>query len=189
MDDHSPVPTEADMWFCLRAQPKREEIAAAHLRKIEGMTVFAPRLRYQKRRLQEKVWINEPLFPGYLFAQFDFVPLYRLVQLTPGVARILMFGSRYALISAQTIADLSELTGETGVAAPSEAIPQPGEEMIVGAGPFSGSAATVIQWKPARERVQILLETMGRQIMAEVSLGDLLRAEDARLQLSGLART
>jgi len=51
-------------WFCLRAQPKSEHIAAAHLKRMEGVKVFLPRVRFQRATRQGRVWVTEALFPG-----------------------------------------------------------------------------------------------------------------------------
>jgi transcriptional antiterminator RfaH len=42
-------------WFCVRTQTKREHIAAGHLREIEGVEVFCPRLRYRKATRRGKI--------------------------------------------------------------------------------------------------------------------------------------
>ncbi len=56
-------------WYCLRSQPKHEHIAAAHLRLLEGVTVFCPRIRFKRATRQGLVWVTEAMFPGYLFAR------------------------------------------------------------------------------------------------------------------------
>ena len=43
-------------WYCLKTQTKREAIAAAHLRELEGVEVFCPMLRYRKATRRGKVW-------------------------------------------------------------------------------------------------------------------------------------
>ena len=48
-----PQPADAELntgvaWFCLRSQPKHEHIAAGHLRQIEGVEVFNPRIRFTR---------------------------------------------------------------------------------------------------------------------------------------------
>src|SRR5438477_11520736 len=42
------LPTDRPFWFCLRAQTKREHLAAIGLRKQYQITCFAPRLRMRK---------------------------------------------------------------------------------------------------------------------------------------------
>lgn len=48
---HDPAPA----WFCVRARPKHEHIAAARLREA-GLEVFLPRLRFKKGSVRGPVW-------------------------------------------------------------------------------------------------------------------------------------
>ena len=57
-----------EKWRCLRGKPKREHLAAQHLR-LAGFEAFCPRIRHQRRTVRGKVWFVEALFPGYLFAR------------------------------------------------------------------------------------------------------------------------
>ena len=59
------------LWYVLRTQLKRERLAAANLRQLEGVETFLPRLRYQKTTRRGRIWWVEPLFPGYLLAKFS----------------------------------------------------------------------------------------------------------------------
>ena len=63
MSSSKPVPSLA--WFCLRAQPKHEHIAAQHLKKLPGVEVFCPRVRFQRATRRGKVWFTEAMFPNY----------------------------------------------------------------------------------------------------------------------------
>jgi len=72
-------------WFCLKAQPKREHIAAACLRRIFEVDVLCPRVRFRKSTARGLVWFVESMFPGYLFVRFDYATLHRQIILSPGV--------------------------------------------------------------------------------------------------------
>ena len=41
----SPTDEDVPRWYCLRTQPKHEHIAAAQLRRAQGLEVFCPRVR------------------------------------------------------------------------------------------------------------------------------------------------
>ncbi|HEY2171380.1 MAG TPA: hypothetical protein VGJ30_17270, partial [Candidatus Angelobacter sp.] len=46
-------------WFCLKAEPKREHIAAACLRQIFEVEVFCPRVRFRKSSARGLIWFVE----------------------------------------------------------------------------------------------------------------------------------
>src|SRR6516164_5485976 len=70
----------AGSWFCLRAQPKREHIAAACLRQMSEVEVFCPRVRLRKRTNRGLVWFVGSMFAGYLFSRFKYVTSHRQVS-------------------------------------------------------------------------------------------------------------
>src|SRR5260370_36932432 len=100
-----------DSWFCLRAQPKREHIAAACLRQIPEVEVFCPRVRFRKLTNRGPVWFVESMFPGYLFAQFDYLALHRRIRQKPGVSGFVQFGDCLALLPDQLISEIRIRTG------------------------------------------------------------------------------
>ena len=55
------------LWFCLRAQPKREHLAALGLRRQLNVPCYAPRLRFRKMTRRGAVWFVEAMFPAYSF--------------------------------------------------------------------------------------------------------------------------
>ena len=85
------LPTDRSFWFCLRAQTKREHFAAVALRKQHQIVCFAPRLRMRKLTRRGAVWFVEAMFPGYFFAQFDYVTERRRVEHALGVRGLVQF--------------------------------------------------------------------------------------------------
>src|SRR5260221_5470813 len=94
-------PTNA--WFCLRAQPKREHIAAACLPQTCEVEVFCPRLRFRKLTSRGPVWFIEAMFPGYLFARFDYANCHRRELQTAATNPTRFFLGRVAQLSAMIV--------------------------------------------------------------------------------------
>ena len=55
-----------------------------------------------------------------------------------------------------------------------------GEEIEVAAGAFRGLKAVVSRVMPARERVLVLLDFLGRQTSVEIAAGEVIREGDQR---------
>src|ERR1700731_4397534 len=102
-------------WYCLRAQPKHEHIAAANLRTLEGVTVVCPRIRFKRTTRRGLVWVTEALFPGYLFARFELAKMHRQVRYAHGVSGIVRFADRYPTIDDDSLAQLQNHAGVAGV--------------------------------------------------------------------------
>jgi transcriptional antiterminator RfaH len=166
-------------WFCLKAQPKREHIAAACLRQIFEVEVFCPRVRFRKSTARGLIWFVESMFPGYLFARFDYAVYPRQINLSPGVNGFLRFGERLALLPDELIEEIRSRTGPDEIVEIAPGL-QPGQGVRITKGPFEGLEALVTRLITARDRVEILIECMGRTLRAEAGAGDLLPLTHAR---------
>jgi transcriptional antiterminator RfaH len=166
-------------WFCLKAKPKREHIAAACLRQIFEVEVFCPRVRFRKSTARGLIWFVESMFPGYLFARFDYVAFHRQISLSPGVNGFVRFGERFALLPDALIEEIRNRTGPDELVEVAHGF-QPGQGVRIAQGPFEGLQALVTRLITARDRVEILIECMGRTLRAEAGVGDLLPLTHAR---------
>ena len=53
-------------WLLAYTKPRQEALAEENLRR-QGFEVLCPQLRVQKLRRRKWTWVEEPLFPRYLF--------------------------------------------------------------------------------------------------------------------------
>jgi transcriptional antiterminator RfaH len=162
-------------WFCLRSKPKHEHIAAAHLRILEGVTVFCPRIRFQRATRRGLVWVTEAMFPGYLFARFELAEMHRQVCYAHGVSGIVRFADRYPTIDDDSLAQLQNHVGVAAIKELNYRLTEGDHVTIVG-GAFAGLEAVVTQVLPAKERVKVLMDFLGRKTEAEVERSIVLRA-------------
>jgi transcriptional antiterminator RfaH len=166
-------------WFCLRTRPKHEHIAARHLRQMEAVEVFLPRIRFRRKTRQGIVWVTEALFPNYLFARFDWQNSLRRVHHAPGVSGVIHFGDRWPTIPDEVMGDLRRLFGHEELhVVPAE--PTVGEPVQIAGGVFHGLSAVVTQVLPGRDRITVLLDFLGRQTTVELPLNQVLREGNER---------
>jgi transcriptional antiterminator RfaH len=165
--------TKGPAWYCLRSQPKHEHIAAAHVRLLEGVTVFCPRIRFKRLTRQGLVWVTEAMFPSYLFAHFDLGERHRQVRYAHCVIGIVQFGNRYPIIEEGTLLFLRDQTGVAEVKELTYELSQGDQVKVVG-GVFAGLEAVITQILSAKERVRILMDFLGRPMEAEVERSSIL---------------
>lgn len=158
-------------WYCVRSQPRRQNVAAAHLRNF-GVEVFNPHLRLRKATRNGVNWCAEPLFLNYLFARFDFASLHRRVRYAFGVSNLVHFGGRYAEL---TDTELAPLRSEWGPAETRPVDPElrPGDRVRLSGALFCGMEAEVLCLLPARQRVKVLLDLLGGPAPAEVAASEI----------------
>ena len=155
-------------WYCLRTKPRNERLTSNFLKVENGVEVFCPFVRFERARRSGKLWVTEAMFPGYVFARFQYTSQWRQMRATRGVVKIVSFGELPARVAPEIINELRNAVQdqETIVIQPGIEV---GEEVNVIAGPFRGLRAVVSRVMPARERVAVLLEVLGMEREVEVS--------------------
>ncbi len=170
---------EEPAWYVLRTQIKRERLAAANLRRLEGVEVFLPRLRYQKATRRGRIWWVEPLFPGYLLVKFSLVEMGRAVTYAGGVSHTISFGSEVPEVPEEFVeslkAEVAKLESSDDEIEVNWKV-NPGDEVEVADGPFKGMEGQVVEVRPGAERVKLLLDFLGETQPVEVSLFSLILA-------------
>ena len=166
-------------WYCLRAQTKREHIASHWLALQLELETYLPRIRFQRIESRGPVWTTEALFPNYLFARFDLGASSQEVERVPGVIEIVRFGSHCPPVPEPVIEDLRRQVGADQVHVLHERF-VPGDSVQIESGPFEGLSAVVTRVMPARERVGVLLELLGRQANVELPTGVVRSAREIR---------
>ena len=159
-------------WYCVKTQAKREQIAAGHLRRIEGVEVFSPRLRYRKNTARGRIWWVEPLFPGYLMARFELQKLKALVRHCTGVRGLVQFGREVPEVPESIIEQLRLQIAAQGDAETVTSTPviEIGDEVRIGDGPLRGMPGRIVEVAPALERVGVLLEFLGESRVLELDI-------------------
>lgn len=174
-DPDNSKPTQTRNWYCLRTQTKREHVAAALLSKNESIEVFCPRISQVRKTRQGKKRFVEAMFPGYIFARFDYAEQHRLVMHSQGVSRIVEQGERRVVPDA-VIQELIDGLPEGVVEAPDPSI-EAGAEIEFVSGSLKGLNAKVLAQLPSGKRVEVLLEFLGQEIKVEADPSDIMLAE------------
>jgi transcriptional antiterminator RfaH len=154
-------------WYSARTKPKHEHIAAANLRQNLGLPVFFPRIRMEKITRRGLVRVAEPLFPCYIFIRCVVEERVNEIQHLSGVSRLVEFGGKYPKVADPIIEELQACFGREDMISLESRL-APGDEVTVASGAFAGMSALVLKSLPAKKRVQILLDILGRPTTVEV---------------------
>ena len=154
-------------WYCVRTKPKHEHIAAANVRKHLALQVFHPQLRVERHTQRGIARVTEPLFPGYIFVRCVLEKSLDEIRYAYGVNSVVHFGGHVPTIADLVIEELQAcFTAEEPMMVNDPL--EPGFEVTLGGGAFAGMQASVLRVMPARQRVQVLLDILGRPTEVEV---------------------
>lgn len=152
-------------WICVRTQPRRETWAKQNIEQRHGLAVILPLLREQVAKGQH---IVRPLFPSYLFTCIRNQQWYFLFS-TFGVLGPLIRGESPEWIPPKVIDGLQKHLDKDGCyEAPRF---RKGQALSIKRGPFQGLVGVYEGMSP-NERCCVLLDLMGREVKANLSLRD-----------------
>jgi len=155
------------LWYAIHTKPRQEAVAQAALDR-EKVTTFYPKLRRKKIVRRKFQWVTGPLFPGYIFARFDFTQSHRLVRYASGVTNIVNFGGKPAVVEEAIIQTIQEHCVQDVVTVEPIRF-KPGDVVHIQEGPLAGFRGIFQRELSDTERVVILLQTMGAGARVEVS--------------------
>ncbi len=117
----------------------------------------------------EEVEKKEKIFPGYILVQMEMTgDTYRLVSLTPRVARFLGGEKPVPLSNKEVERIFAQISGELPVV--SEKLPfAVGNEVHIANGPFTGFVGIIEKMDEERERLTVMVSIFGR--LTPVELG------------------
>ena len=170
-------------WYGARTKLKHEHIAAANLRKNLELDVFFPRLRLERITRRGLVRVVEPLFPCYIFVHCVIEDQITEIQHTSGISSIVHFGSKIPSIPDSIIEELQScFEGDDVITVESRLAP--GDVVLVADGAFAGMPALVLKNLPAKKRVQILLEILGRRTTVEVGQNSVIQQKSSLAEMA-----
>jgi transcriptional antiterminator RfaH len=154
-------------WYCARTQPKHEHIAARDLSARLGLEVFNPRLKIERATSRGVVKLVEPLFPCYIFVRCQLADQAEHVRYATGISSLVHFGPKIPSVPDVTIEELRQCFESEEPMAVQDSL-RVGSEITVAEGSLLGSKGVVVKVLHAKQRVQILLDFLGRTTLAEM---------------------
>jgi transcriptional antiterminator RfaH len=119
-----------------------------------------PLLRGRSRCFGRNITTVKPLFPGYLFANFNLQERYFEVKYTAGVHSLVSVGGEPAMVR-DSIIDEIKRRGTDGIVELPQSKLDPGQKVRINDGPFQDIEAVFDRYLSGGERVAILLDAIG----------------------------
>ena len=155
-----------ERWFAARTLPHRENSAHFNLHCL-GFRSFVPRFRRTIRHANKLRNVLAPLFPGYIFVILDLSrDRWRSVNSTTGVASLIMGVEQPLSVPLGVVEALIVRSENSGTIRLDRDL-EVGERVRILSGPFAETLCR-IEHLDDRGRVQVLLEIMGGQVLAQV---------------------
>ncbi|HEX3049555.1 MAG TPA: transcription termination/antitermination NusG family protein [Aggregatilineaceae bacterium] len=159
-------------WHVLHSKPHKENQLNAYLR-AQGHEVFYPTLKVQP--VNPRSSKIRPYFPGYMFIHVDIDEVgISALQWVPGANRLVAFDGYPATVPDHVIKELKSRVAQIEKAGGLilQGLER-GDPVRITSGPFAGYEAIFDMRLSGNERVQILLDILGRQVKMKVQSGSI----------------
>lgn len=169
-DSHVPaVSSDTSKWLAYYTAPRHEKFVAKHLT-YRSVDCYLPTLRQPRKwKNGQRVQVEEPFFPGYIFVRVD-PQLYYEVLSVPGMVSVVGAGRRPSVLDDQEIESL-----RTGLAERNSR-PHPflimGQKARIVSGAFAGKTGILVK-EVTDLRVVLTVEAIMKSFSVEVDGNEL----------------
>lgn len=151
-------------WYAVRVRSQHEDVVARHLR-VRGLEAFLPLCKQRNRLSDPFKEVELPLFPGYVFCQFDAAN--RLPVLTiPGVVHIVGAGKNLSPINEDEIAAI-QMAVRSGFPTQPCSFLEVGEKVRIEYGPLCGVEG--ILSGRGHQRLVLSITLLQRSVAVEIN--------------------
>ncbi|MTH47628.1 transcription/translation regulatory transformer protein RfaH [Intestinirhabdus alba] len=148
--------------YCKRGQLQR---AQEHLER-QAVNCLTPTIVLEKMVRGKRTAVSEPLFPNYLFVEFDPEVIHTTtISATRGVSHFVRFGAWPAVVPSSVIHQLS-IYKPDGVVDPQT--PYPGDTVLITEGAFEGLRAIFTE-PDGEARSMLLLNLLNKEVKQAVN--------------------
>ena len=151
-------------WLLLQVKPRQEMRALENLECQQG-ECYCPLIKVEKLSRGKRIQVEEALFPGYFFINFDPEKsnlTYTAIRSSRGVSKIVRFGEEPAKVPESLILKIKdcEKVSLSSLNAPN--LPQKGDAVVIIDGPFKGLQAVYSQ-TDGQQRSIVLISLLHQQ--------------------------
>ena len=139
-------PEASNRWYALYVRSRHEKVVEGGLRG-KGYTAFSPFYRTKRKRVDRIAEVDVPLFPGYVFCQFD-VKKRLPILMTPGIVGLVGTTNRPEPVDETEIASIRTLALSGRPVQPWPFL-KSGQRVRLQAGPLAGAEGIFLRVKDA----------------------------------------
>jgi transcriptional antiterminator RfaH len=154
----SGILSEVKQWLVIQTKSK-EELKVKNILKALHIQAFLPLMKASQFLFGNAVIRIEPLFPGYIFAHFNFYHKAELIRWKPGIRQILCFNGRPVAVQTDVIRYLKNQMTGSGIIDIRQRF-KPNQKVRIAHGPLKDFEGLFVQELPGKERVRILLSVL-----------------------------
>ena len=156
-------------WYVVNTKAREEPKASFNLKR-QGFNAYLPQYKKTWRRARRIDSVLAPLFPKYLFVEFDLdLERWSSINSTTGVKKLIMFGSLPATLPSELVEEIRTREDVEGVVSLNQYLKiKQGDQVTINSGAFSEHSG-IFECQDDDKRIIILLKLMGRDVRVRLA--------------------
>ena len=161
-------------WYLLYTKPRHERKVSTALTEA-SVNIYLPTAKKLRTWCDRKKYIDEPLFPSYVFVHLNSMHDYLTSLNTEGALYFVRFGKEIARINQSIIDDIKLIVGKgTDIEVTPEYFSL-GQKLVIHQGPLTGLTCEVVQYN-GREKLLVRVHLLQRNILLTLPPNNLMAA-------------
>jgi transcriptional antiterminator RfaH len=157
-------------WLLLQVNPRQEMRALENLERQQAQC-YCPKIQVEKLSRGKRIHVEEALFPGYIFINFDPQKsnlTYTAIRSSRGVSKIVRFGEEPAKVPESLILQIKDWEKVSLSLLNAPNLPQKGDPVTIVEGPFRGLQAVFSQ-TDGQQRSIVLISLLHQKVSTSLA--------------------
>jgi transcriptional antiterminator RfaH len=156
-------------WYVVNTKAREEPKASFNLKR-QGFNAYLPQYKRTRRHARRIDTVLAPLFPKYLFVEFDLdLERWSSINSTAGVKKLIMFGSLPATLPSELVEEIRTREDVEGVVSLNQYLKiKQGDQVTINSGAFREHSG-IFECQDDDKRIIILLKLMGRDVRVRLA--------------------
>jgi transcriptional antiterminator RfaH len=153
-------------WYLIYTKPSHEKKVYARFTD-NNIESFLPMRKTLRTWHDRKKYINQPLFPSYVFVYLKDKKDYYNILDTEGVLYYVKSGKEISRVSETVINNLMLLSNQVNELEISEGYFQPSRQMVISTGALTGLSCEIVQYK-SKQTLLVRVDLLQRNLLVAI---------------------
>lgn len=168
-------------WYVVQTKPQQELRANSNLNSF-GVKTFFPQVvtKHGGKNGSKQKCQTKPLFPRYLFVNFNATEMLQKIKYTRGIQKIVSYGDLPCIVDEELIKVIKAHREDDGYIHLEKDIIKPGDRVLINKPHFHDFVGIFEHETKDKDRVSILLTTVSYQVHVILNKDDLQKIDNSK---------
>ncbi|HWK05309.1 MAG TPA: UpxY family transcription antiterminator [Puia sp.] len=159
-------------WYLIYTKPRHEKKVYTRLKEL-NIDSFLPLTKKLRTWHDRKKYVDEPLFPSYVFIYLNDMRNYYEGMDAQGALYYVRTGKEIARVNETIVNNIKLVTDQTNNIEVSDDLFQPGQRLVISQGALTGLSCEIVQ-ADSKQKLLVRVDLLQRSILVSLPEGHLM---------------